>query len=600
MFPSEDCVDLTFEQDDDPSISIDSLERKIRENKQLILRLEAENAILRDQIAAIKSQEIDAEISRGIQESAQPVWKNSLFSWSSQVQNALQNIFGLKEWRSPQLEIVNAVKSLRDVLVVMPAGAGKSLTFQIPAIVETGKLTLVVSPLIALMVDQVAQLKAKEIGAEIVSSFNDSGDEMNRVFEKMQNDQGICLVYITPEKLVQSKRVRALLGKLYAAGRISRFVIDEAHCCSQWGHDFRTDYRKLGFLRNVYPDIPIFALTATAPHSVRKDLVELLGMNNPVLFFKSTERKNLIYSVVQKMNGKESIHQMGKLIQEKYLSQSGLIYCLQRKEAEEISDLLSREYNINSAAYHSDMSNDAKMQIYNLWSSNQISVIVATIAFGMGINKENVRFVIHHTPSKSLSAYYQESGRAGRDGKESDCIILYSPYDIPRLAAMTYTEINGYQHLMSIAKYCQTRLICRQKILADHFDESSETDKCGKCDICSNDKELIEMNCNDVCIALLKQIIDSDSKKTMIQLEKEWPASGSSNLKGISKHDRGKLIIELVMNNFLEFSYVENVYSTNVYIQCSKRTKSDSVENIFTKPITLHTNQASVKKRKAS
>jgi len=319
----------------------------------------------------------------------------------------LKKYFGYDKFRPMQLDIIKNVLQKKDSLVLMPTGGGKSLCYQIPALKLEG-LTIVISPLISLMKDQVDNLKANGINAEYINSTL-SFSEIENIKKKIQKKE-IKILYIAPERLALED-FKIFLITL----QISLIAIDEAHCISEWGHDFRKDYRNLKFLKTIFPNVPIIALTATATLKVRKDILKQLSLINPQIFISSFNRENLNLIVIQKKNTFNKILSLVK----KYKNESTIIYCFSRKDTEKIAQRL-KENGFEALPYHAGLSNNIRKQNQELFIKDKVNIIVATIAFGMGIDKPDVRLIIHHTFSKSIEGYYQEIGRAGRDGLSSD------------------------------------------------------------------------------------------------------------------------------------------------------------------------------------
>jgi ATP-dependent DNA helicase RecQ len=397
------------------------------------------------------------------------------------IKNLLKKHFGYDEFRSPQEAIIEHVISGKDTFVLMPTGGGKSLCYQLPALVLDG-ITIVVSPLIALMKDQVDALKANGISAEFVNSTL-SNDEISNIY-KLAKAGEIKIIYIAPERLATSD-----FSQFLKEIKVSLFAIDEAHCISEWGHDFRPDYRNLSKLRVDFPDVPIIALTATATGKVENDILSQLHIKKAKKFASSFNRSNLTYCVESKTNAFE--HTLSFL--EKYKNDSSIIYCFSRKDTEKLSDMLNQS-GIDALPYHAGLDPDNRKETQEKFIKDEVKVIVATVAFGMGIDKPNVRLVVHYDLPKSIEGYYQETGRAGRDGLSSDCILFYSPGDqfkqdfFIRQIPDEKEKANATQKLREVLNYCETE-ICRRKFLLSYFGETFPLENCGGCDICLTQKE---------------------------------------------------------------------------------------------------------------
>ncbi|PIA33637.1 hypothetical protein AQUCO_04100214v1 [Aquilegia coerulea] len=379
------------------------------------------------------------------------------FEWDSRADDIRFNVFGISHYRANQRQIINAVMSGRDVLVIMAAGGGKSLCYQLPAILRDG-VALVVSPLLSLIQDQVMGLSVLGIPAYMLTSTTGKEDE-KFIYKALEKGEGeLKILYVTPEKISKSKRFMSKLEKCHHAGRLCLIAIDEAHCCSQWGHDFRPDYKSLGILKTQFPNIPMIALTATATKKVQTDLMQMLHIPKCIKFVSTVNRPNLFYMVREKSSvGKVVIDEIAEFIRGSYTNnESGIVYCFSRKECEQVAKEL-RQKGISADHYHADMDAACREKVHMRWSSNKLQVIVGTVAFGMGINKPDVRFVIHHSLSKSLETYYQESGRAGRDGLPSECVLYFRPGDVPRQSSMVFYENSGLQNLYDIVRYCQVQ-----------------------------------------------------------------------------------------------------------------------------------------------
>ena len=390
----------------------------------------------------------------------------------------LKENFGFEKFRPNQEDIINCVLSGQDTLAIMPTGGGKSICFQLPALILPG-ITIVISPLIALMKDQVDSLKANGIAACFINS---SQTEAERQFyiESLQSNV-IKLVYIAPESL-------SYLDTIFNSLTISLIAIDEAHCISAWGHDFRPAYTNLGYLKNRFPSTPILALTATADKATRKDISEQLNLKNPKIFVASFDRKNLSLEVRPAL---DRVKQIIDFIQEKP-NESGIVYCLSRKTTEELAEKLQKT-GINAKAYHAGLDNKIRSKIQDEFINDDCQVVCATIAFGMGIDKSNVRWVIHYNLPKNIEGYYQEIGRAGRDGLPSETVLFESYGDVIQLQKFASQGLNAEVQLAKLERMKQyaDALSCRRKILLSYFGELV-TENCGNCDICKNPPSFLD------------------------------------------------------------------------------------------------------------
>ncbi|XP_021768373.1 mediator of RNA polymerase II transcription subunit 34 isoform X2 [Chenopodium quinoa] len=464
-------------------------------------------------------------------------WSGS-FGWDSEAEDLRLNIFGISSYRANQREIINAVMSGRDVLVIMAAGGGKSLCYQLPAVLRDG-VCLVVSPLLSLIQDQVMGLTALGVPAYMLTSTTSKEDE-KFIYKALEKNEGdLKILYVTPEKISKSKRFMSKLEKCHHAGRLSLIAIDEAHCCSQWGHDFRPDYKNLGILKTQFPTVPVIALTATATKKVQLDLIEMLHIQKCVKFVSSVNRPNLFYMVREKSSvGKVVVDEIADFISGSYPNnESGIVYCFSRKECEQVAKEL-REKRIKADFYHADMEVRDRENVHMRWSNGKLQVIVGTVAFGMGINKPDVRFVIHHSLSKSMETYYQESGRAGRDGLPAECLLYYRPADMPRQSSMVFYENAGLQNLYDIVRYCQSRTGCRRAAFFKHFAEPL-LDCNGMCDNCVSSSEIkdIDVSCHaKAVISLIQSIQEKDQRVTMLQLVDKMKVKQKDLERRISTH----------------------------------------------------------------
>ncbi len=392
------------------------------------------------------------------------------------METLLKKYFGYNEFKPMQLDVIKKVLSKKDVLAVMPTGGGKSLCYQLPALKLDG-LTIVISPLISLMKDQVDGLKKNSIPAEYINSTLSSSEILKIELGIINNE--IKLLYVAPERL-DSKEFRRLM----MVSNVNLIAVDEAHCISEWGHDFRPSYRNLRKIREMFPNTKIIALTATATEKVRQDIINELSLKEPEVFVSSFDRKNLKLQIERK---KHSFEKILKILENR-IGKSAIIYCFSRKEAEYISNKLNY-HGINSLPYHAGLNNEIRKRNQELFIQNKADVIVATIAFGMGIDKPDVRLIIHYTFPKTLEAYYQQIGRAGRDGLPSECILFYSWGDKKKHEFFIDKFENDFiqeretRKMSKVMRYCETNL-CRRKFLLSYFGEDFEKNNCGNCDVC--------------------------------------------------------------------------------------------------------------------
>ncbi|XP_028678955.2 recQ-like DNA helicase BLM isoform X3 [Erpetoichthys calabaricus] len=437
------------------------------------------------------------------------------FPHSKELMKIFHKRFGLHQFRTNQLEAVNATLLNEDTFVLMPTGGGKSLCYQLPACVSPG-VTVVISPLRSLIVDQVQKLTTLDIPA--ISLTGDKSDaESARIYMQLSKKEPIIkLLYCTPEKVCASNKLISTLQNLYDRNLLARFVIDEAHCVSQWGHDFRPDFKRLKELREKFPRVPIMALTATANPRVQKDILCQLKMSKPLVFTMSFNRHNLKYTVLPKKPKKVS-EECIEWIKKYYPRDSGIIYCLSRNDCDSLAESLQRQ-GIAALSYHAGLRDSDRDYVQQKWiNQDGCQVMCATIAFGMGIDKPDVRYVIHASLPKSIEGYYQESGRAGRDGEISHCVLFYSYHDVLRLRRLIQMEKDGnkdtkqthYNNLYSMVHFCENLVECRRSQLLAYFGENDFNPSfCREhpeviCDNCSRSKQYKTRNVTEE----VKQIV---------------------------------------------------------------------------------------------
>uniref|UniRef100_A0A8B9KAS5 ATP-dependent DNA helicase n=1 Tax=Astyanax mexicanus TaxID=7994 RepID=A0A8B9KAS5_ASTMX len=555
------------------------------------------------------------------------------FPHSSEMMKIFHKRFGLHQFRFNQLEAINATLLGEDTFVLMPTGGGKSLCYQLPACVSAG-VTVVISPLRSLIVDQVQKLTTLDIPATSLSG-DKSESEAGRIYMQLsKKDPVIKLLYATPEKVSASGRMISALQNLYERNLLARFVIDEAHCVSQWGHDFRPDYKRLHELRQKFPNVPIMALTATATPRVQKDILNQMAMNRPQVFTMSFNRHNLKYSVLPK-KPKKVDEECINWIKKYYPRDSGIIYCLSRNDCDTMADSLQRA-GIAALAYHAGLNDKDREYVQNKWiNQDRCQVMCATIAFGMGIDKPDVRYVIHASLPKSVEGYYQESGRAGRDGEISHCVLFYSYSDVIRIKRILAMDKDGNHHsrathtnnLHSMVHFCENVSECRRIQLLAYFGENKfNADFCKEhpeviCDNCARPHQykarnvtedvkkivrFVQENCQKVGGRYSKS--SQQNRLTLNMLVDIFIGAKSARIQtgmfghgaAYSRHNADRLFKKLVLDNVLmEDLYITNNGQAVAYISAGQ--KAMNVLNGSMQVVFHETESASsIRKHKAS
>ncbi|KAI8366769.1 P-loop containing nucleoside triphosphate hydrolase protein [Radiomyces spectabilis] len=525
----------------------------------------------------------------------------SQYPWSRDVRKALLHNFKLKEFRANQLEAINTTLSGEDVFVLMPTGGGKSLCYQLPAIIQRHKrrgVTVVVSPLLSLMHDQVSALvREKGIAAALLNGQISKKDRQ-WIFAELENDPPkMHLLYLTPELLQRSGALQEIFQKLHRRNYLARFVIDEAHCVSQWGHDFRPDYKLLGSLKTTYRDVPIMALTATANEVVQKDVMHNLNIVGCKIFKQSFNRKNLIWEVIPKPSKANICADIYSYIHQHHANQSGIIYCISRRLCEETADKLRTEFGLSAKHYHAAMSPADRLKVQQEWQSGHVQVIVATVAFGMGIDKPDVRFVIHYSMPASIEGYYQETGRAGRDGLVAKCRLYYAYRDTQTHLVLIENGDGDYQqknrlraNLNQMVRYCENKTDCRRQQILGYFNERFDPALCHRtCDNClANQHQQVvqkDMTQEAIGILCLMRRIQSDNvtlnqavelmrgSRAKRYIERDYHnMEGFGSSKHLSRTDADRLVKYLVTSDaFVEHTECNSKGFVSSYLRVGNK-----------------------------
>ncbi|KAG8217349.1 hypothetical protein J3R82DRAFT_5444 [Butyriboletus roseoflavus] len=522
-----------------------------------------------------------------------------------EVISILKNTFKLSTFRTNQLECIVATLDGKDVFYLAPTGGGKSLCFQLPALCVTGKTqgtTFVISPLISLITDQVTALRKKGVPAFPLTSAAEE-NEVRQAMRMMRSnvEEKPKLVYTTPERLQKSDSLKDVVDQLYEEKQLARFVIDEAHVIGSWGRDFRASYAELNILRKNWPNVPIMALTGSANKDAIEDIKHNLAMRNPVCLAQSFNRPNLHYSIRKKPSLKKDLVQnIAGFIKTNHPDGTGIIYALSRAESEEMAQKLREEWGIEARHYHAGIDNEERKINQDDWMAGRCKVIVATIAFGMGIDKPDVRFVIHATLSKNMDGYYQETGRAGRDGRSSDCVLFYTYSDAVKIEKMLRNPNNNdptrdkpcdaeierqVAKLQGVVAYCCNESDCRRVLLLRHFDEEFKPEDChNQCDNCHRPGKLTQHNFTTEArqiIQLLQEMMTVNSRGvTQGQLKDTWKGKNNKAVqqyKGLSLYASGKALGHPTVERIFSHLATEGVISmyrvacssgySNTYIQ---------------------------------
>ncbi|OCT89876.1 Bloom syndrome protein homolog [Xenopus laevis] len=555
------------------------------------------------------------------------------FPFSKEMMKIFHKKFGLHRFRNNQLEAINASLCGEDSFILMPTGGGKSLCYQLPGCVSPG-VTIVISPLRSLIVDQVQKLTSLDIPATYLTGDKTDAEAASIYLQLSKKDPIIKLLYVTPEKVCASTRLISTMENLYERQLLARFVIDEAHCVSQWGHDFRPDYKRLNMLRQKFQSVPMMALTATANPRVQKDILNQLKMTKPQIFTMSFNRDNLKYEVLPKRPKRVALDCV-EWIKKYHPNNSGIIYCLSRHECDTVADTLQKE-GLAALAYHAGLADSNRDYVQQKWiNQDGCQVICATIAFGMGIDKPDVRYVIHATLPKSVEGYYQESGRAGRDGETSHCLLFYSYNDVTRIRRLIQMEKDGNMHtkqthfnnLYSMVHYCENVVECRRMQLLAYFGENNFNPNFCKehtrvaCDNCLGKKDYKSRDATDDVRNIVRFVQDNcssvsgrgrgrsnNSRLTLNMMVEIFLGTKSAKVQdglfgkgaAYTRHNAERLFRKLVLDRIIdEELYITANEQAVAYVKMGER--AQAVLNGFLKVEFQDTdNASSLRKQKAS
>ncbi|KAF2018402.1 hypothetical protein BU24DRAFT_491369 [Aaosphaeria arxii CBS 175.79] len=533
--------------------------------------------------------------------------------WSNDVRRALLEQFGLRGFRPCQLDAINTTLAGKHCFVLMPTGGGKSLCYQLPAVIRSGKsngVTIVVSPLLSLMEDQVEACRTRfGMQAALINGQSTKEEKAHIMNGLRESDPQtfIQLLYVTPEMLSKNQRMIDIFRQLHDRGKLARVVIDEAHCVSQWGHDFRPDYKALGEVLSQFQGLPIMALTATATQLVRKDVTANLGIRGCKEFSQSFNRPNLTYEVIAKARG--AVASIAELIKSKYAKKSGIVYCLARMTCENVAKQLTA-LGVKAYHYHAGLDPAQRSDVQRKWQQNKYHVIVATIAFGMGIDKADVRFVVHHSLPKTLEGYYQETGRAGRDGKRSGCYLYYQYGDTKSLKKFIDDSDGSweqkqrqYEMLRNVVQFCENKSDCRRAQVLGYFSEAFDPQDCNKtCDNCQSSATFVERDLTEYALhaaRLVEQV--QEHNVTLLQCVDGFRGAKNARLnklglkeglvgygKDLERGDAERLFQKMIEDGALREKSISTKTKTgtfvNNYLQIGSRSGNYSEKN----PLTLN------------
>lgn len=545
------------------------------------------------------------------------------FPWDSRLYHQLNHVFRLTSFRPLQHEALNATLLKRDVFSILPTGAGKSLIYQLAAVVDGG-LTLVITPLLSLSMDQRMSLEQLGIRSASIDSVTNRSN-IKKIYDEflpsngkvpgsrhprkrkmrgrgwIRDDMKPAILFVTPEQIARSKRLMQRLEGMHENSHLSRICIDEAHCASLWGHDFRSEYRKLGMLRRQLPDAPILALTATCSEETTEDVCKMLETRDCVTFRGSIDRPNLFYEVREKRSDEAAVlHDLVRWIRGEFEGMCGIIYVLAKKDAFNYASSL-QEAGIHAGCYHGDLEHEERNEIHSAWSDGRVQVVVATIAFGLGIDNPHVRFIIHATMATSLEAYYQESGRAGRDGKPAKCIVLHRAKEFPKMSGFVADKgAERLRKMHEMYQYASSRgleKVCRRAVIAKSFGEVPPVreDKASCCDVCAARErgtfDRVVVDVTDLAqsvgrIVLMGATARPDEKVTLIGVASDWGNTGAKGKRArgdekaiprqVCMDTRLEILVELIHLNILKEYHRHSSYAINAYVTFGK-----AIEQVF-------------------